>query len=582
MSRCPPDADTPVSRRALLGAAAAGLAFSTSGCMDVVESAVNGTQTERSSISIATVPADGDREGVQLARSLARRLEAVGLAVDLEYLSPVEFHRAVLLDGEFDCYVGRHPGETDPDFLYEVLHSQYADESGWQNPFGFTNTAVDELLEEQRRADGENRREAVADLLERFLEEQPFVPICVPDEVRVARSDRFDGWDADRLSTRLGLLGLETVDEETDLAAIVTDSRPSRNLNPLAAHYRDRGAIVDLLYDSLVIDAVDEYRPWLAASIEWTDGTAEVILRDDGRFHDGEPLTADDVAFTYRFLEDTTLGADDVPSPPPRYRGLASMVDAVDVDDERHLSITVDAGADVRERALTVPVLPEHVWRDRVEEATEEDPAVRQGRWEVLTDENVPAVGSGPFAFEERSERDHLTLTRFEDHFTQADDDLPELTAETVRIDVDPGSLSAVERVDDGTADVTVSTLETHVLDEARDREAVDVLSGSSPTFYYVGFDVRREPFTNPYVRRAVTGLLDAAWLVEDVFDGRATPVSAPLPDEWVPADLAYDDEHPISPFFGTDGELDVEAARQAFESAGFRYDEERDRLVRR
>ncbi|WP_255194297.1 ABC transporter substrate-binding protein [Natronobeatus ordinarius] len=548
--------------------------------MDVVQSAVSGSRTERSSITLATVPSDGDREGVQLARALAENLEAVGLAVDIDYLSPVEFYRTVLLEGAFDCYVGRYPAFTDPDVLYEALHSRYADESGWQNPFGFSNTAVDDLLEEQRTTGGERRREVVVALLERLTEEQPFVPICVPDEVRAVRTDRFDGWEGSHLATRLGYLGLTSGGDDAELTTVVTDSRPTRNLNPVAAHYRTHGPIVDLLYDSLVTADEDAYRPWLATSIEWDEGMAAITLRDDLRFHDGENLTAADVAFTYQFLEDTTLGADVVPSPAPRYRGRSSMVEAVEVVDERMLSISVDAGDDVRERALTVPILPEHVWRERVEAATDADPAVRQGRWEAVTDEFAPPIGSGPFVLDDRSERDHLTLTRFEEHFTLTDDALPGPTTETVRIDVEPSSLSAVEQVADGTADVTTSTLETHAIEAATDRETVEVLESPSRTFYHVGFNVRREPFTTPQVRRAVAGLVDAAWLVDAVFDGRATPVASALSDDWLPDSIA--DERPATTFFGTDGDLDVEAARAVFEDAGFRYDPAHDRLVRR
>ena len=581
MSRCPPAADSRVSRRSVLGAiTTTGLALSVSGCMDVVQSAVSGSRTERSSITIATVPSDGDREGVQLARALAENLEAVGLAVDIDYLSPVEFYRAVLLEGAFDCYVGRYPDFTDPDALYEALHSQYADESGWQNPFGFSNTAVDDLLEEQRLTEGARRQEVVAALLDRVAEEQPFVPICVPDEVRAVRTDRFDGWEGSHLATRLGYLGLTTADDDAELAAVVTDSRPTRNLNPVAAHYRTHGPIVDLLYDSLATADEGAYRPWLATSIEWDGETAAITLREDLQFHDGEALTAADVAFTYQFLEDSTLGADVVPSPVPRYRGRSSMVEAVEVVDELTLSMTVDASADVRERALEVPVLPDHVWREHVEAATDADPAVRQGRWEAVTDEIGPPIGSGPFVLDDRSERDHLAFTRFEEHFSLTDDEFPGPTTETVRIDVEPSSLSAVERVTDGTADVTTSTLETHAIEAAADRESVEVLESPSRTFYHVGFNVRREPFTTPQVRRAVAGLLDAAWLVEDIFDGRATTVASALSDDWHPDSIA--DEQPAPTFFGTDGDLDVEAARAAFEDAGFRYDSAHDRLVRR
>ncbi len=582
----PPDSNGGVSRRSLLAATAAGVTVSTSGCMDLVQGTIGQDNSGQLSLSITTVPADGDREGVQLARALAENLEAVGIDVSFDMRSPLEFHRAILLDHDFDLYVGRHPGGIDPDFLYDALHSAYATESGWQNPFGFARIGFDELLERQRSTDGDERREAVAELLRQLTREYPypFVPICFPDEFRTVRPDRFEGWDARHLGTRLGYLGLEPRDGATELTVAGTDSRPSRNLNPLAAAYRGRGTIVDLLYDSLVTPAYGddggEYRLWLAEDLDWDDSSVTVTLREDCRFHNGDALTAKDVAFTYQFLADTALGRADVPSPSPRYRGRAAAVTNIERHDERTLTLTTTAGRAASERALTVPILPRDVWWSQVEDATEQNQSISQGTWDVVTGD-VPAIGSGPFELEDRSEGERVTLTRFEDHFTLREDDLPGPTVDRLRLTIDPGSLAAIETVQSGSADATMSSLETHALDQAREYENVELLESPSRSFYHVGFNVRHAPFSNPHFRRIVARLLDKARLVEDVFDGNATPTAVPVTDEWVPDDLAWNREDPVAPFLGSDGELDVEEARTKFESAGFQYDSGGNLLAR-
>ncbi|WP_255169663.1 ABC transporter substrate-binding protein [Natrononativus amylolyticus] len=601
-------------RRSVL-AAGAGLTGALAGCVRDVRTVVNRDEIEQLSLTITTLPADGDREGIQLARRLAENLEAVGVDVSIDLRSNEEFLRAILVNHDYDLYVGRHPGATDPDFLYEALHSIYADESGWQNPFGFTSMLFDDLLEDQRAADGEERREAVATMLEELAREQPFVPVCVPDEYRLVRTDRFDGWD-DHLATRLGYLGLEPLAEGADarLRATVMDARPSENVNPLSAEYRNRGTVVDLLYDSLAtetlpgssdeleadVDTADpdeddaleseadsDLLPWLAESWEWEGSTVEVTIREDCRFHDGELVTADDVAFTYDFLADTSRGNSDVPAPSPRYRGQAAAIEEIEVHDERTLSLSVSTGRAVAERAFTVPVLPEHVWGEREAEATVRGVSVAQGTTEALVTDNVPAVGSGPFRFESRTEREHLTLERFEEHFTRRDGvDLPEATVEELRLQIDPRSASAIALVDGGDADVTSTPLEMYSLAEIPDAEETRLLESPSQTFYHVGFNARNAPFGNPYFRRAVARLLDKEWLAETVFEGHATPIATPvdtpLSREWVPDELAWDGEDPVVPFVGSDGDLDVAAAKAGFEDAGFRYGEGGDLLVRR
>ncbi|MXV64019.1 ABC transporter substrate-binding protein [Natronorubrum sp. JWXQ-INN-674] len=591
-----------VDRRSVLAAGAAGLSLSLSGCIDTVRSVVNDDGDDQLSLSIVTVPADGDRENVRIARHLESNLEAVGVDVTLTMRSRSEFLEKVLIDHDFDLYVGRHPADYDPDFLYEALHSTYADEAGWQNPFRYSNpTFFDPLLEEQRRAEGEERRARIDSVLDGLAEEKPFEPICRPGEYRVARTDRFDGWDDGHLATRRGYLGLDPLDEEIDrLDALVTDARPSQNVNPLSATARERGPIVDLLYDSLGTvhssdDGEHEIAEWLAESWEWETPSddepgektiATVTLREDCTFHDGEPVTAADVAFTYRFIADTALGQADSPSPAPRYRGLTSLIDehGIEIDDESdyRLRIPVEADRAVAERAFTVPILPRHIWREELRDRidTAGDVTAPQGQWGLVTTSSVDPIGSGPYQFESQSDRDYLALERFDDHFTRREDlDGDHLLApmvEELRFNVDPGSSSSIARVESGAADVTSSMLETHAINEISDEPEIQRLEDPSWTFYHLGFNTRVPPCSNPHFRRAVSQLIDKKWVVEEIFYDHAEPIATPVADEWVPDELAWDDdtsEDPVTPFVGTDGSLNVEAARAAFDAAGYASD---------
>ncbi|GAB7017807.1 ABC transporter substrate-binding protein [Halostagnicola bangensis] len=603
--------DTPVghgqvSRRSLLATGAAGASLSTAGCVRQLRSIVNRDRLEQLSLTITTLPADGDREGIQLARHLRANLEAAGVDVSLEMRSQEEFLRAILINHDFDCYVGRHPGSMDPDFLYEALHSLYAEESGWQNPFGFTNLAFDELLEAQRRAD-DGRQDAVTSVLETLAVEVPFVPVCVPEEYRLVRTDRFDGWDEYHPATRLGPLGLEPTTETDQLRTVVIDARPSQNLNPLAAEYRSGDTFVDLLYDSLATEnwiqngtdqddtneneddddatTTTELLPWLAESWEWNDDTLEVTIREDCTFHDGEPLTAEDVEFTYNFLADTSMGESEVQSPAPIYRGLVSAIDEISVEPEsdHQLSFTVETGEAVAERALTVPILPKHVWEERSSSADIPGYRVAEGTTDALVTDNIPAVGSGPFEFGDRAEREHLTLERFDDHFTRRDSvDLPEASVEELYAGIDPRSTSAISLVESNDADMTLSTLETYAIEDVTEGDGVELRADRSWSFYHLGFNTRTTPFSNPRFRQLCARLIDRERVVEEIFEGYARPVEAPVTDEWMSESLEWDGSALETPFLGSDGEVDVGAARQAFAENGFSHNGDGELLVRR
>ncbi|ELZ00448.1 family 5 extracellular solute-binding protein [Natrialba asiatica DSM 12278] len=619
-------------------AASVGLSVSTSGCLRHVRSIVNRNEVEQLSLTITTLSADGDRESIQLAQDIGATLEAAGIDIEIDMQSREAFRRSILINHDFDIYVGRHPGDIRPDFLYETLHSKFADESGWQNPFGFTNLTFDTYLERQQRAGGEEREQAVNQTLEALALEQPFVPICVPHEFRLVRTDRFDGWKQGHLATRMGYLGLDPpTTEEAVLRAAHTDSRPSQNLNPLAVEFRNRGLVTGLLYDSLAVprwseggtdagdsddeepNGIDEdgdrtYSPWLGADWTWNEnenedgdertengsgidtdldpdadleptGTLTVTLREGCQFHDGHELTADDVAFTVDFLSDTTRDDNEFPAPSPRYRGhIDPIADVTKQGNE--LEFTCTASEPVAKRVLEIPILPAHIWGERTETASIPAITVADGTTEALITDNLPPIGSGPFQFENRTQREFVTLERFDEHFTRRESvALPEASAETLRIRIDPRSTSAIELVETDEADVTSLALESYVVDDVLEAESereqisdsdpLEVIESSTGSFYHLGFNARTAPFSNPRFRRVIARLIDKEQLVSDVFYGHARPIAAPVTREWTPDSLAWTGTDPETPFLGTDGELDVEAARAAFEEAGFRYDDQ-------
>jgi peptide/nickel transport system substrate-binding protein len=563
------------SRRAML-AAAAGLTVSSSGCLRGVRDVVLPDNIKQLSISITTIPADSSRQDVRIARLLEDHFKAVGIDVSLDVRSDIDFHRTVLYDHDFDVCIGRYPAGTDPDFLYEALYSRYADESGWQNPFGYADRNLDTLLEEQRHVSGDERTTVVTEMLESIATEQPFVPICVPEEHRVVRTDRFDGWESGHLATRHGYLGLEPAADVDALRVSHSDARPTENLNPLAADYRRRGTITELLYDSLATqDGDGEIQPWLAESWNWNGRTIDVFLREGCEFHDGEQVTAEDVAFSYRLLGDISLGTLEAASPAPRYRGQVAAVESVDVRTDHHVELTVDTNDPVAERALLVPTLPAHIWRERATQIVGSgEGSIAQGTTEAIVTNNVPPIGSGPFQFVSRTEGDRIVLERFENHFTRRTSvDLPEATVEDCTFNIDPGSVSAAQAVATDARDVTSLPLDANAIGGVEVSGGVDRIASAPQSFYFLGFNARRAPFNNYRFRRVIAGLIDKRWVSDEIFHGYARPIATPVTDEWVPKSLEWNGVDPETPFLGTDGEVDVAAAQAAFENAGFRYD---------
>jgi len=625
-----------LSRRTLLAGATAATA-ATAGCVGRVLGGEHGTQL---SLDITTLPADIDPFGVRIANHLRANLDAVGIDSTLTLTDGRNLSESVLVDHDFDIYVGQLPytRPSDPDVLYPLFRSTFDSEVGWQNPFGFTHLGCDDLLDSQRTTTGETRASVVDDLQALLARTQPCSPLVAPDLLTAVRTDTFeaDSWNEDAPTRPHNLLKLSpTGDEPETLGLAVVNDDINANRNPISASYRQEDSLVDLLYDSLAVETDGEYIPWTAREYEWDerDGqpTVSVRLRDGLQFHDGEPLSAYDVGFTYEFLRDTALGSATRPVPSERFRGQVSLVEDIQIENSRSLRITfTETSRTVAERALTVPILPAHIWRGR----TDLDRSIGGGgRTTVaLRTANTEAIGSGPIQFEDEDD-DVVEFSRFEDHFlwrsldpqeesngsasgnetssaetensepTSTEDDsgtidepiaagpfepppegYGEPPFERVVVEAVGSDNSAVELLTAGEVDATAARLRPSITEEIESDSELALIEHRSNGFYHLGFNTRRQPLRNPNVRRLIAQLVDKSVIVEDHFDGHGVAVTSLLAEtEWVSDSLRWTDTtdaDPEVPFLGTAGEVDVETARERFRAIGYEFTEDNE-LIR-
>lgn len=145
-------------------------------------------------------------------------------------------------------------------------------------------------------------------------------------------------------------------------------------------------SLVLYIYDTLLVRNADgALVEWLATRFERSDDgrTYTFEVREDARWHDGEPVTAEDVAFSFEyFLEHEDTLPPTVLFPPRR-------VTEARATGPRSGEIRLDQpwAAFADEVGTRFPIVPRHVWADI------EDPV-------EVTDPQV-LVGSGPYRLEE-------------------------------------------------------------------------------------------------------------------------------------------------------------------------------------
>lgn len=575
-----------MTRRRLLAGAGTAMGAALAGCSERIWTQAEHTAPEQVALSITTLPADDDPMATKIASQLAENLRDAGIDAVREPMARPELYRSVLTDHDFDLFVARHSGLDDLDAMRSMLHSEYASERGWQNPFGFSDVTVDEILERQLIEHGSVRRESFNDLFEYLLETAPYsvvafpyhlgaadveVPVSFPprtplDYVDIFR-DRPDEWEEDG-PFRVGLFGKEMTDR----------------LNPITVDVGNISAILNLLYDPLVRYTDREFVPWLAEDVTWErddfddDLEATVELREGLTWHDGTEIVADDVEFTVRFLKDTSLGEVESAIPAPRYRGRQTLIDGVSTDGRSTVRLTFgEISEEVARRSLTIPLLPEHVWESRSE-------LIGEHRTEALAIDNEEPIGSGLFRFADSETDERIVLEPFDDHvllessvegYSSPFDGFPQYSELEFVISGLPGA--TVENLLEGEVNLVAGELPPGQVEPIENDGGVRLLSRPTRSFYLVGYNVRHPVLGNPRFREIVSRLVDRQYVVSEFFDGHAIGPASNASVAGVAQDVDdwdHGDRPAVTVFPGSDGEIDTRTVRGMFEDAGFRYED--------
>jgi peptide/nickel transport system substrate-binding protein len=173
------------------------------------------------------------------------------------------------------------------------------------------------------------------------------------------------------------------------------------SLNPGVAYLSEAFDIFYLVYDSLITtDLRNKAQPQLAT--EWSvDSSGKVWtfkLHDNAKWHDGQPLTAEDVAFTWNMIKSFDSFA--------LIASYTSLLAKAEAPDATTAVLTFEQPvANTDERFSGVPILPKHIW-----EKFKDNKAATEF-------ENLEAIGSGPFKVAEFKSGEFTRLTAVKDHY---------------------------------------------------------------------------------------------------------------------------------------------------------------------
>ncbi len=295
------------------------------------------------------------------------------------------------------------------------------------------------------------------------------------------------------------------------------------------------------------MDANWKPQPYLAERFELSADNRSVtlVLRKDALFHDGKPITAEDLKFSIETIRDNHP-----------FKSMYGPVNAVTVDSAHTAVVRLSEPHPAMLLAMSTsltPIIPKHIFGD--------------GTDIKLHPRNNSPVGSGPFKLVEFKPGEHIVMERFDRFFMKG---MPALDRIIVKEYKDPASLLlAFER---GEVDVHQGIGNPRDLARAVKVPGAQMVNPAQPAIgplLWLAFNTKSPKLTDKRVRQAISFALDRKYIVESLFENMHKRSTGPIAGG--------------SPFYSADVErydFNIAKATQLLDAAGLKPDGSGTRLT--
>ncbi len=280
---------------------------------------------------------------------------------------------------------------------------------------------------------------------------------------------------------------------------------------------------VGLIYDRLMDTSLDEPSTAYGLLAEWVSypedfSSATFKLRTGARWHDGKPVSVDDVIFSLEALKNghPFYGQYYKNVVKAERTGFREVTFSFDVKNNHELPLIIGE----------LTILPKHYWTS----------ADGQGKPRDISKTTLkPPLGSGPYRITEVKPGRSITLERVEDYWAKnlpvkiGQDNFDKIRFEYFRDSTVAFEAFKADRLDfyretsskNWATGYDIKTVKNGLLK----RELVELKRGQAMQAFV--FNTRREKFQDPRVRRAFNYAFDFQWANKNLFYGQYKRVTS-------------------------------------------------------
>ena len=281
-------------------------------------------------------------------------------------------------------------------------------------------------------------------------------------------------------------------------------------------------------------------QPYLAESWDVSDDGMMVTLNlvKDATFHDGQPITSSDVAFSVEVIKNNHP-----------FKSMFAPVETVETPNKHTAILKLSKPHPALMLAMSgqlMSIIPEHIYGDV---------PINEVKTHPRNNENV--VGSGPFKLVEFKNGEHVILERYDGFFMEG---RPYLDKIVMRIITDPAARAIAYE----NGEVHMGAFESlpRVINRLKKADGLNVTAegyGGIGPLDWLAINTTKGPLADVRVRKAIAYAIDKNFIMKAIMQGTAEDSRTGI--------------HPDSPFYSADVEaydLDLDKANALLDEAGY------------
>ncbi|MBV8913610.1 MAG: hypothetical protein JOZ05_11300 [Acetobacteraceae bacterium] len=528
-----------LSRRALLAASAA--------APFAVPAFAAGDRIRK--LVILSAAQASDPQEFQAAQLLAAAWRQLGLEVEVRglprpQLADVVWNQRDKWDMTMWRMVGR-PERSDPDELTYNLFNPATAANGY-NFVGWISQDYMKVADAQRgELDRNKRQRLLYQAQDMVADAQPYILLVYPKNVvaydsNVLKPESVVDQPGIGARSFWTFLRAEPAGSQRDIICNATEALVA--CNPLYISGALDSWVTELVWDRLMRVGPDGLPlPWSAEAVKWTDPTTvDVTLRPGQAWHDGKPVTVEDVVFSF----EAPAG-----DKSPMYKPFVTNIARVEATGENTVRFTLKTPSAAFETTTLAKVnlTPKHIWGPILDGL--------QGKAETAESVQAPPVGSGPYKVTSLKLQEEVVLAANKAHWEP-----PRMNRWILRIvtntDAALGMLpkGEINFLSDYRGDPKL------LADVVARNPNLKMVATTDMGFRFAAPNLRRPPFDDPVFRRALSLATNRALMAQAAWNGYAVPANSTI--------------SPALPFWHKPGiddtKPDLAAAKRMLADAGY------------